>query len=79
MRYLQDVLTGDFGLDLTGWTLTQALGVSADGLTIVGRGTNPSGNTEAWLAVVPEPSTFTLAGLGLAAFGLFGWRRRRAA
>jgi hypothetical protein len=44
------------GLDLTGWTLAEATGVSADGTVIVGRGINPSGKTEAWIAIVPEPS-----------------------
>jgi probable HAF family extracellular repeat protein len=50
MRRLHDVLTQDFGLDLTGWVLFEARGISADGRTIVGTGTNPSGNTEAWIA-----------------------------
>ena len=38
-----------------------------DGLTIVGYGINPSGNTEAWIATVPEPGTFVLAGVGFVA------------
>ena len=37
MRNLKSVLVAG-GLDLTGWTLSQATGVSADGLTIVGVG-----------------------------------------
>jgi probable HAF family extracellular repeat protein len=45
------------GLDLAGWTLAAATGVSADGTVIVGRGINPSGKTEAWIAIIPEPST----------------------
>lgn len=40
---------------LQGWTLTEARGVSADGLTIVGAGINPQGASEGWVAVVPEP------------------------
>ena len=36
-----------------GWTLTSAQAVSDDGLTIVGAGTNPAGDPEAWLAVLP--------------------------
>jgi len=36
-------------VDLTGWTLTAANGVSADGRTIVGTGTH-NGQTEAWVA-----------------------------
>ena len=50
MRSLQQVLTNDYGLDLTGWTLSIARAISADGLTVVGGGRNPSGNTEAWIA-----------------------------
>ncbi|MCZ8119373.1 MAG: HAF repeat/PEP-CTERM domain-containing protein, partial [Microcystis sp. LE18-22.4A] len=50
MRSLQQVLTNDYGLDLTGWTLISAQAISADGLTVVGGGRNPSGNTEAWIA-----------------------------
>jgi probable HAF family extracellular repeat protein len=50
MRSVQSVLTDDFGIDLTGWTLQEATGVSADGNTLVGWGQNPSGGTEAWRA-----------------------------
>ena len=50
MRNLKSVLT-DGGLDLAGWTLTNARGVSTDGRTIVGVGVNPTGQTEAWRAV----------------------------
>jgi hypothetical protein len=42
------------GLDLSGWTLAAATGVSADGTIIVGRGINPSGDAEAWRAAVPS-------------------------
>jgi probable HAF family extracellular repeat protein len=52
MRGLRDVLVNDFGLgaSLVGWTLRRAEAISADGQFIVGSGTNPSGNNEAWLA-----------------------------
>lgn len=53
LRFLQDVLVNDFGLDLTGWILDEATGVSADALTIVGTGRNPNGDTEAWIATLP--------------------------
>ena len=53
MRNLKDVLENDFGLDLTGWTLFSAEGISDDGLTIVGWGSNnPSGYTDAWIATL---------------------------
>jgi hypothetical protein len=43
------------GVDLTGWRLEAATGVSADGKTIVGNGTNPRGFTEAWVANITFP------------------------
>jgi probable HAF family extracellular repeat protein len=73
MRDVESVLTEDFGLDLTGWKLTEARDVSGDGTVIVGYGTNPSGDTEAWIAVVPEPAALSLLVLG----GLAVTRRRR--
>jgi uncharacterized membrane protein len=44
------------GISTTGWQLTEATGVSADGTVIVGYGTNPSGRTEAWIARLPLPT-----------------------
>ena len=52
MQRLADVLT-DHGLDLSGWTLEQASGLSASGRTVVGWGTNPSGDTEGFVATLP--------------------------
>jgi probable HAF family extracellular repeat protein len=60
MRNLQSVLAGTYGLDLTGWSLKKAAGISADGNTIVGYGTDPAGKTEAWLAVLAEPTPLVL-------------------
>jgi hypothetical protein len=40
------------GVDLTGWTLQQAVGVSADGRTLTGTGTGPMGS-QAWIATLP--------------------------
>ena len=53
MQSLHDLLVNDFGLDLTGWQLREAFGISADGMTIVGEGTNPDGFPEAWIATIP--------------------------
>ncbi|MFN0137682.1 MAG: PEP-CTERM sorting domain-containing protein [Phycisphaerae bacterium] len=55
-RRVRDVLTG-MGVDMTGWRLSEARGVSADGSVIVGWGINPNNDREAWRAVIPEPST----------------------
>jgi probable HAF family extracellular repeat protein len=68
IRNLRGVLVNNFGLgaSLTGWTLTSANDISADGQFIVGSGTNPNGKTEAWLAhieVEPTlPGDFNLDG-----------------
>lgn len=67
MRSLAEVLTTDYGLDLTGWRLESATGISADGQRIVGVGTNPNGFTESWLAILPEPSASWLLAIGLLA------------
>ncbi len=77
MRSVKDILTNDYGLDLSGWLLSSAFDVSADGRTIVGVGLNPTGDAEAWIAVIPEPSTFVLAGSGLFALAVCMWRKRR--
>jgi probable HAF family extracellular repeat protein len=53
MRNLREMLVNEFGLDLSGWRLKDATGISPDGLTIVGFAENPDGNTEAWIAQIP--------------------------
>lgn len=70
MRSLRSVLVAS-GVDLTGWRLTSATAMSADGLTIVGEGVGPRG-PEAWIATIPEPATAILLVAGIAAI------RRRA-
>jgi probable HAF family extracellular repeat protein len=61
MRGLKDVLTGDYGLDLSGWTLWSADGITPDGTTIVGMGSHPDlGESVAWRVVLPEPGASAL-------------------
>jgi probable HAF family extracellular repeat protein len=54
MRSLQSVLETDCGLNLTGWHLQNASGITPDGSVIVGWGKNPSGQQEAFRAVLGE-------------------------
>jgi probable HAF family extracellular repeat protein len=83
-RLLKDALSVEFGLDLSGWTLVAATGISDDGRTIVGYGENPLGQTEAWMAVIgpvsqPVPALGMLLRLALGSLvggaGLLGLRR----
>jgi hypothetical protein len=64
--------------NLSGWTLREALAVSADGTTIVGEGIDPQGRQQAWRATipaVPEPTTFAIASVCLLALFLTACRR----
>lgn len=72
IRELRLVLTSDLGLDLAGWDLREARGVSDDGQTIVGWGVNPDGRSEAWIAHIPEPKS---AGLFLIVASVLLYRR----
>ena len=66
--------------DLTGTGFySEAMGISADGLTIVGTG-NHNGRAEAWraqldAAPVPIPAAVWLFGSALAGLGMFGRRK----
>ena len=55
---LQDWLSNQFGLELPGWTLSSAVGVSDDGLTIVGEDVSGKG----WMIRLPaaRPADFNL-------------------
>jgi probable HAF family extracellular repeat protein len=77
MRSLSTVLT-DLGLDLSGWDLRTATGISADGSTIVGDGVYNEVE-QAWIAVIPEPGTGLLLMTGLLGLAYRQRRRRPAA
>ncbi len=72
IRSVKSVLMDDF-VDISGWHLEIAIGISADGMVIAGSGINPLGHTEAWVAVIPEPATLSLLGIG----GIVILKRRR--
>ena len=81
MRDLAAVLTDEQGLSLTGWVLSEAHGISGtvgDAVTVVGRGVNPSGQAEGWVAVLvlPEPGSRALA-VGIALLAALARRRDR--
>ena len=48
----------------------QLRNISADGRKIVGYGTNPDGNTEGWLAVLPASVTIAPFGTAAATLGV---------
>jgi uncharacterized membrane protein len=75
MLNLRDVLISAGATGLDDWTLTEARGVSYDGLTIVGTGVH-GGITEAWVATIPEPPTVLLFAAALAGVTVFGVKRR---
>ena len=73
MLNLETFLVSQTGLNLTGWTLVDATGISDDGLTIVGYGINPGGLIEGFVAVIPGPGALAL----LAVASLCGGPQRR--
>lgn len=62
------------GVDLAGWTIGSATGISADGTKIVGTGLSPAGRAEAFVAIIPAPTTALALGGGAL---LASSRRRR--
>ena len=53
LRDLQQALADDYGMDLTGWRLFNAQGISDDGTTIVGYAADPDSTTEAFRVRLP--------------------------
>ncbi len=75
IRSLQQVLADEFGLTLPGWNLDFANAISVDGTRITGLATNPLGQREGFLVVIPAPSGFIV----LTLFGAAAGRRARRA
>jgi probable HAF family extracellular repeat protein len=77
MQRLFDVLVANGATGLTGWNLGSPTSISADGRWVAGIGTNPLGQSEAFLAnisPVPIPPAVYLFG---SALGLMGVMRRK--
>lgn len=61
------------GINLGDWKLESAVNITPDGSAIIGSGTNPEGNTEAWIARIEINEPFERA-WGDALFFAEGWR-----
>ncbi len=80
MRDLSEVLTVDFGLDLTDWDFANATDISSDGRIIVGSGRYiPDSSDQAWMVIIPEPSSIAMTITGVIGLLVCAWRRRRRA
>ncbi len=75
-RDIQAMLVDDYGLDLGGMELVEALNISDDGRVIFGNGYIPGGDPPCWRAVIPEPSSLAMLCFGCAAIVGYVWRRR---
>jgi uncharacterized membrane protein len=58
-RLLENVFIHEYGLaqDFAGWTGLTATGISANGRVIVGNGSNPDGNNEAWVVKLDQATS----------------------
>ena len=70
LRRLDDMLRSDYHIDLGSWRLTEATGISPDGLTIVGNAQNGT-DYRGFIVTLPEPS----GGLAFALIALIARRR----
>jgi probable HAF family extracellular repeat protein len=66
MQNLHTLLTQRYGVNLDGWTLYTANGISDDGTTVAGYGKNAAGEVQAFVAVIPEPALPATAAVLLA-------------
>jgi hypothetical protein len=76
---LRSLLARELGPALDGWMLYNPTGISSDGRTIVGYGLNPFNQTEAWIAVIPEPTALPLLPLLSLSLGITFFRSQRDA
>lgn len=74
IRDAKTVLQTQYGLNLAGWTIGRVDAISADGRVLVGEGTDPRGNFQGWVAVIPSPGACLLL---LSALPMSAGRRRR--
>ncbi len=70
MQRLFDVLVANGATGLNGWTLTRATAISTNGRWVVGYGTNPAGEEEAFLADIAPVPLPAAAWLFASAFGV---------
>jgi hypothetical protein len=78
IQFLDEVFADAYGIRPAGWSRLRATGISGIGRVVVGYGTNPDGQEEAWLATLPEPGAALVASAALATLaGLRNARRRR--
>ncbi|MGA2569350.1 MAG: hypothetical protein ABSF23_02415 [Terracidiphilus sp.] len=62
MRSLQNALQSDYGLNLAGWHLQHASGITPDGKVIVGWGIDPAGSQEAFRVVLADKVPAAVSG-----------------
>ncbi|MCS7064836.1 MAG: hypothetical protein NZL85_01035, partial [Fimbriimonadales bacterium] len=54
MRRVKEILLSHGLSEVTNWRLEEVRALSADGTVVVGTGENPSGRSEAWIAIIPR-------------------------
>lgn len=76
IRSVREILIEN-GVDLTGWTLSTASGISANGNVLVGSGKNPAGKFEGWRASFTGEGDFGGDG-DVDGEDLMAWQRNRS-